>query len=294
MCPRCTVRLIKLRMALLWRAVCSGRGLSARLMHDQSADAAPRPAATDPAATPEPPQRKRLLLIRHGQTTFNVERRLPGQLAGILLTDEGRRQAHRAAVALSALPLSAVMSSPLERARETAEIVARGWALPVRLDDRLKDTDVGRWSGQKIDEIDKSDPAWRAFVAHPTEPPPGVESLAAVMERAVAAVADALRYPEQGNTIAVVTHADVIKLIAGHYLSLSPDCAQRLHVDNGSITALEFIGDRPPIALALNWTPSPGWLAAPPPRAPNGTQQPGGLEAAASGEAATVDHRPTD
>jgi broad specificity phosphatase PhoE len=263
-------------------------------MHDQSADAAPRAGTTDAAATPEPRPRKRLLLIRHGETTFNVERRLPGQLAGIALTDKGRRQAHRAAVALSALPLSAVMSSPLERARETAEIVARGWALPVRLDDRLQDTDVGRWSGQKIDEIDKSDPEWRAFVAHPTEPPPGVESLATVMERAAAAVADALGDPERGNTIAVVAHADVIKLVVGHYLSIHPDCAQRLHVDNGSITALEFVEDRPPIVLALNWTPFPGWLAAPPPRTPDGTQQLGGLEAAGTGEAATDDRRPTD
>jgi broad specificity phosphatase PhoE len=293
MCLRCTVRLMTLRMALVVRALRYGRGLSARLMHDRpvSHQPLPAPAAAAAATTPaeEPRPRVRLLLIRHGETTFNVERRLPGQLLDVPLTDEGRRQAHRAAVALSAIPLSAVISSPLERARDTAEIMARGWGLPVRLDNRLKDTDVGRWAGQKIDELTKSDPEWRAFVAHPTEPPPGVgvESMVVVMERAVAAVEDVLRNAELGAVIAVVAHADVIKLVVGHYMGIHPDCAHRLHVDNASITALEFAGDRPPLLLALNWTAAPWWLSMPPKqRAPDAEQRTGGVEGAGAGEAA--------
>ena len=303
MCPRCTVRLILLRMALVVRVLRHGRGLSARLMHDQSVSYQPPPApagiaaaaATTPAEEPRP--RLRLLLIRHGETTFNVEQRLPGHLPDVPLTDEGRRQAHRAAVALSAIPLSAVISSPLERARDTAEIIARGWGLPVLLDDRLKDTDSGRWSGQKIDELAKSDPEWRAFVAHPTEPPPGVgvESLAVVMERSVAAVEDVIRHAELGAVIALVAHADVIKLVVGHYVGIHPDCAHRLHVDNASITALEFAGDRPPLVLALNWTPAPWWLSMPPKqRAPDAEPRPGGVEAAQAGEAPERDRRAAD
>ncbi len=290
-------------MALVVRVLRHGRGLSARLMHDRSVSYQPPPApagiaaaaVTTPAEEPRP--RMRLLLIRHGETTFNVEQRLPGHLPDVPLTDEGRRQAHRAAVALSAIPLSAVISSPLERARDTAEIIARGWGLPVRLDDRLKDTDSGRWSGQKIDELAKSDPEWRAFVAHPTEPPPsvGVESLAVVMERSVAAVEDVLRNAEPGAVIALVAHADVIKLVVGHYLGIHPDCAHRLHVDNASITALEFAGDRPPLVLALNWTAAPWWLSMPPKqRAPEAEPRPGGVEAAEAGEAPERDRQAAD
>ena len=75
----------------------------------------------DQSTPPAPPKTRLLLLIRHGQTAYNVEGRLPGQLPGIPLNDEGRRQAHRAAVALAALPLSTIISSPLERAAETAD-----------------------------------------------------------------------------------------------------------------------------------------------------------------------------
>jgi probable phosphoglycerate mutase len=277
-----------LRMSLVVRALRYGRELSARLMDDRAGSSlpTPAPAGTAPAApAQEPRPRVRLLLIRHGETTFNVERRLPGHLPDVPLTDEGRRQAHRAAVALSAIPLSAVFSSPLERARDTAEIIARGWGLPVQLDDRLKDTDSGRWSGQKIDDLARSDPEWRAFVAHPTEPPPGVESLAAVMERAVATVEDVLRNAELGAVIALVAHADVIKLIVGHYVGIHPDCAHRLHTDNASITALEFAGDRPPLVLALNWTADAWWLVWPPkPSAPTAAPTPGGGAAAEAGE----------
>lgn len=195
-----------------------------------------------PATPPQPPkQRMRyVLIVRHGQTHFNVEGRLPGQLAGVGLTDEGRRQAHQAAVALSALPLSAIVASPLERARDTAEIIARGWALPVRLDPRLMDTDVGAWSGQKIEDVAKNDPNWKAFTEHPTNPPPGVESLAAVQARAVAAVEAALDDPTTGDYLIVVAHADVVKLIIAQYTGVAIDGVRFMSIANASISALAF------------------------------------------------------
>jgi probable phosphoglycerate mutase len=67
-----------------------------------------------------------LLLVRHGESTWNVEGRLPGQLPGIDLTEEGRAQAQRLASALRMLPLSSIISSPLARAIETAEYLAQG------------------------------------------------------------------------------------------------------------------------------------------------------------------------
>jgi probable phosphoglycerate mutase len=210
------------------------------------------------------PERKRIFLIRHGQTTYNVEGRLPGHLPGVALTDEGRRQAHVAAVALAAMPLTAVVSSPLERARDTADIIARGWNIPVRLDTRLMDTDVGPWAGQRMDDLEKHDPAWKQFVRHPTQPPPGVESLAAVMERAGRVIEELRHDPTVGSQVALVAHADVIKLIVAQYLGIQADCAPKIQIDNASITALGFAGDGPPAVLALNWTPAPSWLAAAP------------------------------
>ncbi|HEX6798693.1 MAG TPA: histidine phosphatase family protein [Ktedonobacterales bacterium] len=218
------------------------------------------------AAQPQPPQRppRLLILLRHGQTTYNVENRLPGQIPGVALTDEGRRQALRAAVALSGLPLSAVIASPLERAKDTAEIIAHGWNLPVRTDQRLMDTDIGSWAGQQIAELRKNDPGWEQYVAHPNEPPEGVESFERVQRRSVAAVRDLLADESLGSYIVVVSHADVVKLILAHYSGIASASARFVSIANASISALAF-GDTPqPHVLAVNWTALPAWLSPPP------------------------------
>ncbi len=230
------------------------------------------------SATPTKPPRM-ILLIRHGQTTYNVEGRLPGQLEGVALTDEGRRQAQRAAVALSGLPLSAVVASPLERARETGEILARGWALPVRLDSRLKDTDIGPWAGQLISDLNKSEPKWKAFVEKPSEPPDHVEGFVSVQQRAVAAIRDVLDDASLGDYVAVVAHADVVKLILAHFTETPVDVARFTAIANASISAMLFGDDPKPHILAVNWIAFPGWLApfarpAPHEQTPGGAIEP--------------------
>ena len=226
-------------------------------------------APQSPEQKPERPSRL-LIMVRHGQSTYNVEGRLPGQIPGILLTDEGRRQAHSAAVALSALPVHAVISSPLERALETAWIIARGWNLTVREEPRLVDTDVGRWAGEKISELTKRDPAWPAFVSHPTSPPDGIESFSAVQTRCVAAIEDILRAPDLGQHVVVVAHADVIKLILAHYTQVPVESARFIGIANASISALAFRDGEHPYVLSMNWTPAPDWLvqATPKPAPP--------------------------
>src|SRR5215469_2340484 len=129
-----------------------------------------------------------LLFIRHGQTTWNVEHRLPGQLPGVALNDTGREQAARLADALHILPISAIISSPLERAFDTAEIIAQGRGLSIQLEPGLMDLNVGHWAGKIFDELAKNDPDWKAFVRNPTEAPEGVETFPQVQERVVAAV----------------------------------------------------------------------------------------------------------
>ncbi len=215
-------------------------------------------------AQPEPQKRppRLLFLVRHGQTTFNVEGRLPGQMEGVPLTDEGRRQAYRVAVALSGVPLSAVVSSPLERALETAKAIAKGGALEIHQEPDLMDTNVGRWTGLKIDDIKKSDPAWTTFVEHPDQPPEAIESLADVQARAVAVVERILANPELGNFVAVVSHADVVKVILAHYMQIHLDTLRHMYIGNASISALAFHDDeQTPTMLAVNWSPAPEWLA---------------------------------
>ena len=214
-----------------------------------------------------------LYLVRHGQTTYNVEKRLPGQLPGVALNDEGVRQAERLGEALRDLPVSAVISSPLERAQRTAEIVMSGRDMPILFDDRLMDTNVGRWAGQVIDDLNKNDPAWVRFVRHPTEPPEGIEGFYDVSQRVVAVAEEARHRNDLGDGIMLVAHADIIKLLICHYLRLPVEGVSWLGVPNASITALQFEGDRDPEMLALNWLPSPAWLRPPPPK-PSGSQQP--------------------
>lgn len=216
--------------------------------------------------------KRNLLLIRHGQATFNVEHRLPGQLPGIPLTEEGRRQAQRTGEALAGLPISAIISSPLERACETAALIAQARDIPIQLEPDLVDTNVGKWTGRNYDELSKSDDAeWKLYAPTMSVAPPGVETGLDVQARAVRAAERARRAPDLGEYVALVAHADVIKLIIAYYTGMPHQCLHFLSVDNASVTMLAFgEHEHPPAVLALNWTPSPGWLTytpAPPAQA---------------------------
>ena len=106
-------------------------------------------------------------------------------------------------------------------------------------------------------------PAWTAFIEHPDQPPKGVESLAQVQTRAVAVVERILAHPELGNFIAVVAHADIVKVILAHYMRIHLDTTLRhMYIGNASISALAFHEDeKTPTMLAVNWSPAPEWLA---------------------------------
>lgn len=209
--------------------------------------------------------KRTLLFIRHGQTTWNLEHRLPGQLSGVQLNDTGRQQAGRLADALTVLPISAIISSPLERARETAEILAKPRELPVQLDPDLMDLDVGHWAGQVFDELSKNDPEWKAFVRNPTVGPEDVETFSQLQARAVAAVNRWLEHDSTGNYPAFIAHADVIKLLLAHYTGLETARAGSLSIDNASVSIVEIEGEHRPRVVAVGWNPHPGWLKPPTP-----------------------------
>lgn len=204
-----------------------------------------------------------LLFIRHGQTTWNVEHRLPGQLPGILLTDTGKQQAERLVDALTVLPISAVISSPLERARETAEIIAQPRQLAIQFDADLMDIDVGHWAGQNHDELNKNDETWKAFVKNPTVAPADVETFPQVQARAVAAIERWRAHETSGAYPAFVAHADVIKLLVAHYTGLEAGQAGKLMIDNASVSIVEVEDEKRPLVVAISWSPKPGWLKLP-------------------------------
>jgi probable phosphoglycerate mutase len=213
--------------------------------------------------------KRTLLFIRHGQTTWNVENRLPGQLPGVPLTEQGRQQAARLAEALTVLPISAIISSPLERARETAAYFAQGRDLTIQLEPDLMDTDVGNWAGKAIKDLNESDPAWKAYVKDPTVAPEGVETFPQVQRRVVAAVERWCSQDHIGTCPAFVAHADVIKLLVAYYMDLAVGRASSLVIDNASVSMVELAQDIPPHVFAIGWSPHPGWLKPPTPEQPD-------------------------
>jgi glucosyl-3-phosphoglycerate phosphatase len=131
---------------------------------------------------------RRIVLLRHGQTDYNVAGRMQGHIDS-QLTEEGRAQAVRAAPVLATMPFDRIVSSDLARAVDTANTVAEAIGLPVKLDPRLRETHLGDWQGRSVAEVDadfpgqiadwRGDPRWR---------PPGGESRVAVVERSLPVV----------------------------------------------------------------------------------------------------------
>jgi len=193
-----------------------------------------------------------LLLIRHGVTDYVVAHRMPGWRPGIHLNDEGRAQAAAVARRLADVKLAAIYSSPLERAVETAAPLAeaRGLTIEVRRD--LGDLHPGDWTGRTVKELENEE-LWPIIRAYPSGTRlPGGESFQACQARVVAEL-DAIRYAHPDQTVAVVLHADPIKMAVAYYLGLALDLFQRLSISPASVTALAFqrLGPR---LVFLNYT----------------------------------------
>lgn len=156
-----------------------------------------------------------ILLARHGETAENKERRFQGQ-NDVPLNDTGREQARALGERAKAEGVSAVYTSPLVRARETAEIVAQALGLEARPDDRLKEVDVGDWQDRLKDDIARDAPAaWKAFLAGGEDWRfPGGESLLEQQERVIAALVD---ITQRGDLPAlVVCHRGVVRCALAH------------------------------------------------------------------------------
>jgi probable phosphomutase (TIGR03848 family) len=179
-----------------------------------------------------------LLLIRHGLTDW-VGHRLPGWTPGIHLSEEGRQQAEALAQRLASLSIEAIYASPLERTVETAEAIAAPHALSVQIRENLGELRIGEWTGQDIEDLAKKE-EWLAIQFYPSGTDiPGGETMHEMQTRVVAEL-DAIRKAHPGTTVAVVSHADVIKAAVAHYIGLHLDLFQRLVVYPASLTAFRF------------------------------------------------------
>jgi broad specificity phosphatase PhoE len=179
-----------------------------------------------------------VLLIRHAHTDA-LGRCLSGRSDGVPLSTEGRTQADRLGRALASRPLAAIYTSPLDRAVQTAEALARYQTLAVSQVAELLEIDFGGWTGQTFIDLDR-DPAWQRFNAsRSTACIPDGERLANVQARIVAAIRRlGTRHP--GKTIALVSHADVLRVALLHYVGATLDDYARFDVAPASVTALSL------------------------------------------------------
>jgi broad specificity phosphatase PhoE len=182
---------------------------------------------------------RRLLLVRHGVTTWNREGRFQGHLDPPL-DEEGRVEARLLAERIRETPgyhPVRVISSSLRRALETAEILADG--RPVLVDRRLIEIGQGEWEGRTHRELRDTDAdryqAWRAEAGGAT--PPGGESIDLALERVSQAIDEALAAP--GWPLCIVSHGGILRLLARHLLGLDHRSAWGLDLSNASLSVLE-------------------------------------------------------
>lgn len=193
-----------------------------------------------------------LFLIRHGENDYTRTGRLAGWTPGVGLNEIGRRQALALAEKLKAVPLVAIYSSPLERARETAAPLAEAKKLEVQIVAGLGEVRYGQWQGKSLKRLARTR-LWRTVQGLPSAMQfPEGETFRSVQSRAVDAV-EALVRTHPKDPIAVFSHGDVIKLVVAHYLGLPLDLFQRLMIATASITILR-LGQGQPALIKLNET----------------------------------------
>lgn len=192
----------------------------------------------DDSSKEEQPKPTTLLLVRHALNDW-VGERLAGWTPNIHLSDKGRAQAQALAQRLTNQPIVAVYASPLERAVETAQIIAAPRHLEVQIREGVGEAHYGEWTGQTLKELAKGD-AWRVVQFYPSGARfPGGEAIREMQARAVAEL-DTIVTSHPAETILVVSHSDVIKAALAHYVGLHLDLFQRLIISPASLSVVTF------------------------------------------------------
>jgi len=201
-----------------------------------------------------------VILARHGRTAANATGVLAGRSKGVHLDDTGTAQVRAAAQRITGLDLAAVVTSPLERCRETAGLLVPGRKAVT--DRRLLECDYGEWTGQELKKLAK-EKLWRTVQAQPSGVRfPGGESMPEMSARAVSAIRDrdAAVEAEVGEHAVwlAVSHGDVIKAILADALGMHLDAFQRITVDPASLSVVRYTPHR---AFVVTMNSSSGTLA---------------------------------
>ncbi|MEU2200634.1 MSMEG_4193 family putative phosphomutase [Isoptericola sp. NPDC019482] len=223
-----------------------------------------------------------VLLVRHGRTTANVQGVLAGRTAGVRLDTVGREQALRTAARLAEVPLAAVVTSPLERCRQTARVVVEhqqgtaGGTPTTLVEHGITECDYGQWQGRALRDL-AQEPLWSQVQAQPSAVTfPGGESLAAMQSRSVAAIRghDAALGEQHGAGAvwAAVAHGDIIKSVLADALGMHLDLFQRIAVGPASVSIVRYGPHRPEVVAVNTDAGDLSWLrgAAPAGDAPVG------------------------
>ena len=193
-----------------------------------------------------------LWFVRHALTP-QTGKRLTGWTEGVRLSESGDGQALAIAEALKDVPFGAVYSSPLDRTIQTARAIARAQGLQVRQSRDLGEVDYGRWTNRPLKVLARTK-LWGQVQRWPSGARfPDGETLRETQSRAIAEV-EGIAAEHPGKSICLVSHADVIKLIAAHYLGAHIDLFQRIVIGPASISVVA-IGERGPSVLCLNVQP---------------------------------------
>jgi len=207
-----------------------------------------------------------VILVRHGRTTANTSGVLAGRTAGVRLDDTGVAQAQRTAERLSVVPLVAVVTSPLERCRQTARAILKAQeGTPAAATERgITECDYGAWQGKSLRDLAK-DPLWKTVQTQPSAATfPEGESMSTMQARSVSAVRrlDALYEAEHGPGAVwvAVSHGDIIKSVLADALGMHLDLFQRLQVDPASVSIVRYTATRPYVLATNTHAGDLSWL----------------------------------
>ncbi|MGW1988637.1 histidine phosphatase family protein [Embleya sp. NPDC001921] len=201
-----------------------------------------------------------VLFVRHGRTTANSSGVLAGWTPGVFLDDRGEEQAAALGLRIAEVPLAAVVTSPLERCRQTSEAVLSARAgtkfaldAGAQVDERVGECRYGDWTGRELRKL-AEEPLWKTVQMHPsavTFPGPGGEALRTTQARAVDAVREwnervAAEHGPDAMYL-VCSHGDVIKALVADALGMHLDLFQRIQVDPCSLTVITYGAHRPSV-----------------------------------------------
>jgi probable phosphoglycerate mutase len=183
----------------------------------------------------------KLILVRHGETYWNEEKRVQGGDSDIELNDTGLEQARKLATFLKNEPIATILSSPLKRAIATAEVIASHHQLPIKIDERLSELKVGELEGVSVSNLGTTFSQFliQWWQNRGSEVLPDGETLVELQQRAWKVIEGILQ-EHKDSTVVVVSHYFVILAIILKALDLPLDCFAKFRVDPGGVSIIEF------------------------------------------------------